>query len=60
MILNLSDGTPGPKSFTGMKKETEGRATATIEGTYEFNMAGGNDQKKPVILSIKRTKLADK
>ena len=60
MILNLSDGTRGPKSVTGIKKETEGKATATIEGTYEFNMAGGNDQKKPLFLSIKRTKLADK
>jgi len=60
MILNLSDGTRGPESLTGIKKDTEGKAPATIEGAYLFDMPSGKDQKKTLSISVKRTKLADK
>jgi len=47
-------------TLSGARKETEGQATATIEGTYEAQASAEGEDPLLFVLTIKRTKPADK
>lgn len=59
ITANLSLG-ERTATFTATKKETEGKAAATIEGAYDAQAVMEGRDPISVVLTIKRTKPADK
>jgi hypothetical protein len=59
ITCNARDGERAA-TITATKKATEGKVTATVEGTYEGQLVADDQNTFPVELIIKRTKPSDK
>jgi hypothetical protein len=59
ITCNASDGDKAI-TLTATKKATEGKAPATVEGTYEGQAVAEGENTLPIELIIKRTKPSDK
>src|SRR5262245_7619302 len=59
ITVNVSDG-ERPGAVTATKKATEGKAPATVEGTYEGQAGAEGEKSFPIELIIKRAKPSDK
>ena len=59
ITVNVSD-VERPASITATKKATEGKVTATVEGTYEGQAGAEGEKMFPIELILKRTYSSDK